>query len=435
MTIDGKYPLVRNLNEELVVISGDVKKIFRTLQKEKKVYFKCEENTLSVVTKDQFNALDVKQKETVVKGLENVIANKELHRFAKVINALRSIRNEIFITLNPSENGFSTLHNDLLEKLILGRTSPNQIEAAKLINRQLKRVATHRAKINSINNGSLCLKKALPAKIKTTDEALQWLERDKDACYFLRYADFKGFNDFNGFKDFNEKHLEKLIEICPNLTHLFIQSQAICRIEMLPPSLRVLNCNNCRNLRSLSNLPASLTRLICYACDLRKLPSLPASLIELVCSHSSPLEELPELPASLVKLDCSYSFERLRALPQLPSSLTELICYRCEKLEELPNLPDSLTILNCNDCYALTELSKFPHSLKELDCMDCASLTKLSEFPASLEILNCRGCKALTELSKLPPSLWYFDRTGCHALTNQSELPAPFNKLRGKRPL
>lgn len=401
MTIDRTNPINYiidpNQKEEHIVISNDLRILLGKIRNVEKIYFQCEEEHLSIVTKAQFDALDDKQKNAVVEGLEKVIANKDLrNEYAKQINVLRSIRNEIFISLNSAGNGFSTLHNDVLEQLILGRTSPNQVEAAKLINKQLKKAATHLAKIMSINNGRLTLKEVLPPKITNTDEAIQWLERDKDACYFLRYANFMSFDDFN------EQHLEKLTEICPKLTHLRINSK-IVKLEMLPASLTVLECWNCPELTKIPDvLPASLTELTCWNCTaLAELPKLPASLTKLACNRCVALTELPILPASLINL-CCFVCPALTELPDLPASLRAFSCVSCYALTKLPKLPVSLTHLCYNGYPALTELPELPPSLIELDCSGCSSLTKLPELPTSLKMLNCNKCFTLTELPELP---------------------------------
>lgn len=119
-----------------------------------------EEIFLKMSTEFQVDALNENQKIALVEDLENAIANKHLNtKFAKAINVLRYHRNRIFFSVNQPENSFSTLPNDVMEKLILGHTTPKQVEEAKLLNKELKKTATHLAKILSINNGRFKLKR------------------------------------------------------------------------------------------------------------------------------------------------------------------------------------------------------------------------------------------------------------------------------------
>ncbi len=411
-----QYLADKRLNEFFVSDANDMSMFLSHIRKHNKIHFQYDEGRFSGVSKEQFDRLNENEKQSFVDGLEIVIAQEDLkEKYLKEVNVLRTLRNEIILSLNVSVNGFS-LPKDVLEKLILGRTSPNQVEAARLVNRQFKNAATHLAKILSINNGCLNLKEAIPPTITNADQAIQWLEKNT-ACQHLTYADFKGFADFN------EKHLEKLTQICPNLSHLFIKSNKIVKIEKLPPLLRVLQLDACRQLTELTELPASLTVLECCCCDtLRKLPNLPASLRVLDCTGCLALRKLPELfLTSLTELRCQ-SCIRLIELPELPSSLTKLRCNYCLWLTKLPELfSTSLTELDCSNCCRVEELPALPDWLIKLNCSRCDKLTLLPKLPASLTELNCSLSYALTDLPDLPASLKKLYCDGCDALKNRPE--------------
>ncbi len=382
---------------ELIDISNDdgMKILLGRIRQGNKIYFKCEDELLSIVTKDQFDALDKNQKEAVVNRLitviEKVSANDYLNdEYAREKNALRTIRNEIHLSLNPAEDGFSIFPRDVLEQLILGRTSPQQVEEARQLNKKIQAAATDRAKIKSINNGLLRLREALPPKITTATQAIEWLEKNT-ACDDLRFANFIGFDDFS------IAHLERLTQICPDLTELRIRTDNIVRLGNLPASLRKFYCWGCKNLAMITMLPSSLRELECTDCpSLFMLPAqLPSSLIRLFC-RSTVLNELPQLPENLEVLSCNG-------------------CHRLKKLPELLRLP--LKVLECNLCVLLTELPQLPPSLIELQAQLCRSLTKLPhDLPPSLAVLNCFCCKTLTEVPHLPDSLIKYDFTECPAL-------------------
>ena len=271
-------------------------------------YFQFKGDILCIISKKHFYALRRQEKENVIRGLTKLSIQVEVPRYK---NELKRIANEICLSINPpNEDRFSKIPKDLIS-YILELTSPNDIEAAKMVNTRFRNAAIL-AKIKSINNGEIKLNDILPKAITTIDEALEWLQKD-NASNHLRFA------NFHGFIDFSEKHLTKLMEICPHLTHLIFTGGSIEKIEELPPNLVEFECS-CPLLRQISELPKSLRYLSLNGC--------------------LNLETLPELPENLKILDCCGA--GLISLPRLPEGLEELDCSYCQFLQKIPNWPESL---------------------------------------------------------------------------------------------
>ena len=307
-------------------------------------------------------------------------------------NMIKALRNQIFYSLDKSEFP-KNIPLEVL-KLFSAHTTPKDVESLRGTCKTWKTAATCQEQILSINTG-LRLVDCLPPKIKTTKEALEWLEKDAIACRLLKYA------DFTYLKDFKSEDLAKLIEICPHLTHLFIYSSGIDNVEKLPAKLQVLQCCRCPLLVSLPDLPATLQVLQCSLCPLlASLPDLPAALSKLYCFNCPLLVSLPVLPATLQELSCIYC-NLVVSLPKLPAKLRVLECHNCPLLVSLPDLPATLQLLNCHDCPMLVSLPNLQEMLQVLACHDCPLLVSLPELPPTLQVLECYNCPKLSKESDL----------------------------------
>jgi Leucine-rich repeat (LRR) protein len=108
--------------------------------------------------------------------------------------------------------------------------------------------------------------------------------------------------------------------------------------------MRRINCQSCKNLTELPDLPPNLRDLFCDDNQLTALPALPPSLYMLECNNNR-LTSLPDLPHLLNSLFCNNN--QLTVLPTLPPNLTELMCDN-NQITVLPALPKSLRYVTCS---------------------------------------------------------------------------------------
>ncbi len=294
------------------------------------VYFKhvndhC--NELEVITKRHFESLSGVSERELLKDLEGVIKKADgMYLYIKEINAIRRLRNELFMSVEPNRGNILSIPRDVIEHHILKYTTPKQIAELRAINRLFRAAGTHLAKILSINEGGLALKKCLPKHIAKTSEendrtpmpclgrnlssylssfrlasasdAISWLKKDLNACQTLKCA------NFDDYYTFDDSHLKELFQICPNINYLSIRGTYITKIENLPVSLIALDCSRCLILTTLPTLPPSLKKLNCSNCTLlTTIPSLPESLRELDWHNCPKLINPPELPKDFFSED------------------------------------------------------------------------------------------------------------------------------------
>ena len=133
-------------------------------------------------------------------------------------------------------------------------------------------------------------------------------------------------------------------------------------LDGLPENIRGIIVNKC-NLTYISNLSrfTNLEILDCSDNQLKSLPELPESLTELYC-YNNQLISLPNLQKNLIILWCSNN--QLISLPELPENLEELQCYN-NLLTSLPDLQKSLNYLACSD-NQITSITELPNSLYSL---------------------------------------------------------------------
>jgi hypothetical protein len=158
---------------------------------------------------------------------------------------------------------------------------------------------------------------------KTSKDAIEYIIKNQ-----LTGANLKAFTKLN-----NDK-LKYLLENCPNLEKLFIDSYEITSFPATALNLKTLIIRS--NLQSLPELP-QLQVLDCRACP--------------------KLQTLPEFP-QLQLLDCSLN-ANLQSLPKLPQ-VREIRCNACPKLDSLAELP-KLEKLDCDDLLKGKVMGFFPN--------------------------------------------------------------------------
>ncbi|KAF8032683.1 hypothetical protein BT93_D1567 [Corymbia citriodora subsp. variegata] len=157
--------------------------------------------------------------------------------------------------------------------------------------------------------------------------------------------------------------------------------------------LEKLEIDNCKKLRSLSELPASLT------------------VLKVTCQHSTfprfcHLIHLKELNVRCCPL--------LESMPELPSRLLELSVYDCDKLKEFPSL-SSLEFLSTLILRGCRELTK----IEGLEGLKSLATLKVSHCGA---LLNLEHLKSLTSLDLYDPILNDDQFQGLEKLKNLEDL-------------
>ena len=151
----------------------------------------------------------------------------------------------------------------------------------------------------------------------------------------------------------------------------------------------------------LDGLPENIRGIIVNKCNLTYISNLSRfTNLEILDCSDNQLKSLPELPESLTELYCGYN--QLISLPELPESLTELYCYN-NQLISLPNLQKNLIILWCSN-NQLISLPELPENLEELQCYNNL-LTSLPDLQKSLNYLACSD-NQITSITELPNSLY-----------------------------
>ena len=102
----------------------------------------------------------------------------------------------------------------------------------------------------------------------------------------------------------NDSHLKNLLDQCPHLKSLYIESHNIRVLQSLPASLEQLICTNSPMLAQVVSLPDSLKDLEITHASIQELPMLPSNLTYLNCDDCKNLEKFPELPKSLDRFSC-----------------------------------------------------------------------------------------------------------------------------------
>lgn len=202
--------------------------------------------------------------------------------------------------------------------------------------------------------------------------------------------------------------------------------------DHLLPNLVSLEVSLCDALKELpTHLWPVLVNLTVTKCEtLVKIPNnLPDTLEKLNLIECDKLAELHIAP-QLIELDISWCCN-LKTLPQLPSTLTTLNIEGCRALVKFSNLPEGLMKFYAANCSALTEFpEKFPPKLTSLNLLGCSSLHQLPEpLPPGLTHLNLTRCCALKALpSSLPLGLTIKLKGTCLELPKDTVLNQIINK-------
>ncbi|XP_056177027.1 disease resistance protein RPV1-like [Syzygium oleosum] len=210
--------------------------------------------------------------------------------------------------------------------------------------------------------------------------------------------------------------ISKLPESIGDLENLKILNIACCKkMSSLPSTisklgkLEELNVSFCQSLggevpidglSSLKILRLSDTRFSGFPDAIGKL----SCLEELDLTDCSMIRSLPELPASLTYLTVTCD---LCTLPQLSHliHLKQLHFLECASLESIPELPSGLLKLYVSGCFKLTELPSLSslELLSRLCIVACQELTEIKglEGLKSLKHLDVSGCNKLSNLDGL----------------------------------
>ncbi len=172
----------------------------------------------------------------------------------------------------------------------------------------------------------------------------------------------------------------------------------------------------------LINLPTTLSKLLCKACQLRRLGNIPENIYMINCSGNV-LYYLPPLHHTrLNALFCSAN--QLREIPKLPPTLECLYCYH-NSLKRLPKFPPNMTDLSCGN-NAIRELPEIPEKMQNIYCGH-NMLTSIPILPKSLLNLFCQG-NNIRKIENLPPFLRRFSCEG-NPVMDYGTIPPSINYL------
>lgn len=267
----------------LIVRESGIYKLFTTSRDENKSPPKQGRNLPASFAKADAPDESLKQK---LYGKRQKLISKVHERSPKSLRKIFQVRDAVL----PSENVPKEIKQYIQSFLL-----PADLARFLLVSKPWYEAAAW-LRLQQINQG-MPLKTVLPPRIRTAKEAIAWLKINISDSKLLKHADFREFHDFT------DNDLKELIELCPNLTHLYLKSHNLTKIETLPTNLQVLDCSYCENLNDLPELPATLRILDCSGCHPFELPKLPEGLQELYCI-SCPIVIFPELTATLKKLHC-----------------------------------------------------------------------------------------------------------------------------------
>ncbi|XP_048132963.1 disease resistance protein L6-like [Rhodamnia argentea] len=198
--------------------------------------------------------------------------------------------------------------------------------------------------------------------------------------------------------------LTKLRELDVACSDIFVVPESISHLS----SLQRLELHRCKKLRSLPELPSSLTSLsiTCQSPRLRSLTYL-THLKKLQLWGCKILECISELPSTVSELsECSHlanvEESELPKSVNTPFNLGELWIMRCNFMQILDvSHLSHLTYLYAEICYNLLEI----RGLDELKCLEtliiksCISIERL-DLPkfGSVKVLSVENCQKLVEI-------------------------------------
>ncbi|VAI93156.1 unnamed protein product [Triticum turgidum subsp. durum] len=186
-----------------------------------------------------------------------------------------------------------------------------------------------------------------------------------------------------------------------HLESLFLSD---CNWDALPgnmehlTSLKQLDIQSCKNIRSLPTLPKSLEWLTIRNCSRDAL--------------RGNMEDLTSLKKFQI-----WNCRNVRLLPTLPKSLEQFIVVGC-KCDALPGNMEHLTALkrlDIDSCKNIVSLPTLPKSLEEINVRNCSrdALRGNMEHLTSLKKFVIWNCKNMQSLPTLPKSLDEFKVGAC----------------------
>ncbi len=208
------------------------------------------------------------------------------------------------------------------------------------------------------------------------------------------------------------------------ITTITFRDAGVLKINGIPNTVTQINIKGCNKLRTLDRFPSKLETLIIGKClILRSIGQLPDTLTHLEITDCEMISRLtfrnpdfphifkkaPEfflLPESITYLDVSGT--SIENLVGVPKSVTHLMAKSCRNLKSIEGIPDTLFFLNCSGCQNLPSLKGLPDNLHTLICDHCVSLL-LTRLPKGIKEFRASWVRALPtlELQLLKRNLYY----------------------------
>ncbi|XP_073307713.1 putative disease resistance RPP13-like protein 1 isoform X1 [Primulina huaijiensis] len=187
------------------------------------------------------------------------------------------------------------------------------------------------------------------------------------------------------------------LENVKNLKVKSIAALSHLPMELMQPTLEVLECRSCNGMQFVWPSKMSLTQL--------------AKLRRMVIAECDQLVSLGEgeqqLPCSLEVLELLHCGSVMSLSNDLSSLefLRELVIKDCAKFVEFSKngIPPTTKILEILGCHALKSLPANISDLEILEIKDCSSLKtwKMTNFPATIKKLMIANCNSLDPVTKL----------------------------------
>lgn len=189
--------------------------------------------------------------------------------------------------------------------------------------------------------------------------------------------------------------LSKLPQLPEGLKLLILRHlPALTELPNLPQSLTSLTIENCRHLSMIPPFPGGLRLLHLNKCPIQFLPRLPGGVLDLKLHDLAPDFDAQPFPADLFKLSIRGWKSNIR-FPRLPAKLSVLGIYDCDIIK-VPSLPAELGILTVEDCPLLVDFeSGFGERFHALWLTNCGILRHCPPFPKSLQFVTTRGCNEI----------------------------------------
>lgn len=362
------------------------------------------------------NLPDLRRRVNIYQGFDSLIKNtvtwfraEEESPLVQIVRRVLSIATAVFLVLSLAGiailvqgiSTWKTMDAAFTMKNLPGKEEREIIESFKILKayHSLYPEVSDEATAKWINKYQLSAD-----KLKLT------LEDFKRIGIHLFHLDLRG-------TQFTPNEIQEIFSYCKNARAVFLSNNNIEKIENLPPSIKILNVEECSNLKTLKlknyinlqtlhRFPQNLKKLKISNCNsLSILPPLPHKLKNLIISNSSLLCKIPTLPKTLAYLTLKSMTSPMVVMPHFPVGLRKLEIRSIPSLVELSKLPEDLQILHLEDLPALKEdIGVLPLKLQTFSMINCPKLKKLPDLNNGLLEFSCVnfGC---TAVPKLPSSL------------------------------